>query len=243
MYAALLFFVTVFVCCFLIGSIPWGLIISKKAYKKDLREEGSGNIGTTNALRTLGKRGGAAVFALDFGKGFVAGIVVLMVSTPLFASADAFLLPGFVELLEAMKQATGAPVAWAMQDATIFAMTVGFAGCVFGHVFCPWLKGKGGKGIAVAAGYLFFLFGPMWALFEIVLFAVLVGITRYVSVGSLVAAIACPIIGAYLFAGHWVSVGVIAVVALVIIWAHRSNIQRLFEGKENKISLPSQEIE
>lgn len=236
MYAALLFFLTVFVVCFLLGSIPWGVIVSKKAYQKDIREEGSGNIGTTNALRTLGKRGGAAVFVLDFGKGLVAGIASLVASTCLFGSADAFLLPGFVELLEAMKQATGAPVSWAIQNAIIFTMAVGFAGCVLGHVFCPWLKGKGGKGIAVAVGYLFLMFGPVWTLVEILIFALFVAFTRYVSVGSLAAAIACPFIAAYLFQGHWVSVALITLIALVIIWAHRDNIERLSKGEENKIS-------
>ena len=58
----------VFVAAFLLGSIPWGLIISKVFYHTDIREHGSGNIGTTNAMRTMGKKGGAAVFLLDFGK-------------------------------------------------------------------------------------------------------------------------------------------------------------------------------
>ena len=65
----------VFVAAFLLGSIPWGLIISKVFYHTDIREHGSGNIGTTNAMRTMGKKGGAAVFLLDFGKGIASGFI------------------------------------------------------------------------------------------------------------------------------------------------------------------------
>ena len=65
----------VFVISFLLGSIPWGVIISKVFYHTDIREHGSGNIGTTNAMRTMGKVGGSAVFVLDFGKGIVSGLI------------------------------------------------------------------------------------------------------------------------------------------------------------------------
>ena len=64
-----------FVAAFLLGSVPWGLIISKVFYHTDLREHGSGNIGTTNAIRTMGKVGGYAVFVLDFGKGLLSGVL------------------------------------------------------------------------------------------------------------------------------------------------------------------------
>ena len=71
--------VAAFVLTFALGSIPWGLIISRLFYKKDIREHGSGNIGTTNAMRTLGKRGGAAVFLLDFCKGLLSGFAGLFI--------------------------------------------------------------------------------------------------------------------------------------------------------------------
>ena len=69
------FFVLLFLIAFLLGSIPWGVIISRAIYHTDVREHGSGNIGTTNAMRTLGKVGGSAVFILDFGKGVLAGVI------------------------------------------------------------------------------------------------------------------------------------------------------------------------
>ncbi len=69
------------VISFLLGSIPWGVIISRVFYHTDLREHGSGNIGTTNAIRTMGKVGGYAVFVLDFGKGIVAGLIAAVFGT------------------------------------------------------------------------------------------------------------------------------------------------------------------
>ncbi len=203
------------VVCFLLGSIPWGLIISKSVYHTDIREHGSGNIGTTNAMRTMGKKGGVAVFVLDFGKGLLSGLIAVLVLM--------FLVPG------------------AGADSLVSAATVvalAFLSCTLGHIFSPWLKFKGGKGIAVAVGCLFVTFGVMGALLEIAVFAVVVAITRYVSAGSLAAAIVCPIFAAYYFLFQsfepiaWV---LCLVTALVVIWAHRGNIHRLATGTERRI--------
>ena len=190
------------VVCFLLGSIPWGLIISKSVFHTDIREHGSGNIGTTNAMRTMGKKGGAAVFVLDFGKGLLSGLISLFV----------------------------------LANSTVVALA--FLCCTLGHIFSPWLKFKGGKGIAVAVGCLFVTFGVMGALLEIAVFAVVVAISRFVSAGSLAAAIVCPIFAAYYFLFQafdpiaWV---LCLVTALVVIWAHRGNIHRLATGTERRI--------
>lgn len=197
-----------FVITFLLGSIPWGVVISNLAFKKDIRSEGSGNIGTTNAMRTLGKVGGVAVFVLDFGKGVLSGYLG-------WVASGAFV-------------ADGAPAAY-------LALPLAFAGCVYGHVFCPWLGFKGGKGIAVAVGALFFVMGPIPTLIEIAVFAVLVVATRYVSVGSLAAAVLCPFMGLWVYWGHWAAVAIITIAALLVIWAHRGNIARLRAGTENRI--------
>ena len=117
----------VFVISFLLGSIPWGVIISKVFYHTDIREHGSGNIGTTNAMRTMGKVGGSAVFVLDFGKGIVSGLI---------AAAAAAMFGGGMSL-------SGHVIGY--DD----FVTVAFLGCVWGHIFSPWLGFKGGKGIAV----------------------------------------------------------------------------------------------
>ncbi len=162
----------------------------------------------------MGKKGGAAVFLLDFGKGLLSGVIALLVAGHL-TEEGAF--------------------------AGSLVMAVGFLGCVWGHIFSPWLKFHGGKGISVAVGYLFFLYGPLWALAEIALFALVVALTRYVSAGSVAAAVACPFIGLYLFWGQWVAVGLITLTALTVIWAHRSNLSRLKHGTESKLGSKAKE--
>ncbi len=143
-----------FIVSFLLGSIPWGVIISKLAFKKDLRDEGSGNIGTTNAMRTLGKAGGAAVFALDFGKGLLSGWLAAYVFAPAVAGVPMDIAAADGELLLGISSnPTLNPVA--------LCMALAFAGCALGHIFSPWLKFHGGKGIAVAAACLLFVYGPV----------------------------------------------------------------------------------
>lgn len=203
-----------FVVCFLLGSIPWGVVISEVFFKKDIRQEGSGNIGTTNAMRSLGKIGGGAVFLLDFGKGLLSGFLALF--------ACWYLLPG----------GGLAPDSLITYD-TMLALS--FMGCIFGHIFSPWLGFKGGKGIAVAVGCLFVTLGPVPALIEIALFAVIVIATRYVSAGSVAAAVLCPFLALYVFWGEWLAFALVTISALVVIWAHRGNIDRLRRGTERRI--------
>jgi len=200
-------FVAVFVISFLLGSVPWGLVISKVFYKKDLREVGSGNIGTTNAIRAMGKVGGYAVFVLDFGKGLLSGFIGLWIAQA----------AGFDQALLGI------------------STSVAFFGCVYGHIFSPWLKFKGGKGIAVAIGCLFVTFGPIPAIIELAVFAVLVATTKYVSVGSMAAALACPLLSLWVFWGNWIAVLFCSITGLTVFWAHRGNLARLREGTENRI--------
>lgn len=206
----------VFGISFLLGSVPWGLIISKYFYHTDIREHGSGNIGTTNAMRTMGKAGGIAVFLLDFGKGICSALVALGVNE---------------FCLSKLGMASEAP-------ALSLLLGVSFFGCVWGHIFSPWLGFKGGKGIAVAIGNLFITFGILGAAIEIVVFAVVVIVSRYVSAGSIASAAVCPILAAYyyLYASNDVLAWVfISVGALTVIWAHRGNIERLRAGEERKV--------
>lgn len=194
-----------FLACFLIGSVPWGLIISKAFFGQDVRKAGSGNIGTTNVMRTVGKRGGAAVFALDFGKGLLSGFLGTLVAS------------------------------WVAPELSGVAIAAAFLGCVWGHIFSPWLGFKGGKGIAVAIGCLFLTFGVAWSLVELASFVVVVAATRYVSAGSLVAAVLCPFIALHEYWGDWVAFALIAAAAITVVWAHRSNIGRLVRGEERRI--------
>lgn len=203
-----------FVAAFLLGSIPWGLVISTVFFHTDIRQHGSGNIGTTNAMRTIGKAGGAAVFVLDFGKGLLSGVLAWAFSQ--------YLLPG-------AGLVPGAPVSYDTM------LAVAFLGCTWGHIFSPWLKFKGGKGIAVAAACLWFVFGPVGFFIEIAAFALGIAVARCVSVGSIAAAAICPLLALYFYWGQWVPWLIIAATACVVIWAHRANIARLRAGTENKI--------
>ena len=198
------------VVSFLLGSIPWGLVISKLFFHKDLRDEGSGNIGTTNAIRTMGKAPGYAVFVLDFTKGLVSGFIALGLS-------------GIVD-----------PSGMEAGFARDLLLSVAFFACSLGHIFTPWLGFKGGKGIAVAVGCMFVTFGPLIAVLELTIFAVLVIATRRVSVGSIASAASCPLFSLWRFWGNWIAVILCSVVGLVVVWAHRGNIERLLNGTESR---------
>lgn len=225
-----------FAVSFLLGSIPWGVIVSKLAFRKDIRDEGSGNIGTTNAFRAMGKVGGAAVFLLDFGKGLLSG----WIGTLIAAQVASMLIEGRIpSMLAADATTAGAavdPLFWNGPLSLVgLTLALAFAGCTLGHIFSPWLKFKGGKGIAVAAACLVFVFGPLGFLIEVTCFALGIALTRCVSVGSIAAAVVCPVLALYFYWGEWVPWLIITATACVVIWAHRANIQRLRTGTENKI--------
>lgn len=201
--------ILILIIAFLLGSIPFGVIISRSFFKKDIRNEGSGNIGTTNAMRSLGKVGGASVFLLDFGKGLLSG----------------FLGTVFAAMAEPSHG----------MAAGQFLLSLSFLGCVIGHIYSPWLKFHGGKGIAVAVGALFFVLGVWPSLIELALFTVLVLATRYVSVGSIAAAALCPFLSLYLFWENIPAIAAMTIAALLVIFAHRENIARLLAHNENRI--------
>lgn len=229
-------FVVVFVAAFLLGSIPFGLIISKVFYHTDIREHGSGNIGTTNAIRTMGKVGGYSVFVLDFGKGLLSGFLGIWIGQLFFSLHGYGAVAG--ELTAVLAPFRLGPVGDPAELATQFSqvlLAVSFLGCTWGHIFSPWLKFKGGKGIAVAVGCLFVTYGVVGACLELAIFIVLVVVTRYVSVGSIAAALACPFFSLYFFWGDWLAVALCSLAGLTVVWAHRENFKRLLAGTENRI--------
>ena len=114
-------------------------------------------------------------------------------------------------------------------------LAVAFLGCVWGHIFCPWLGFKGGKGIAVAVGCLFVTFGWVGACLELLIFIVLVVATKRVSIGSIAAALSCPFFSLYYFWGDWIAVALCTLAGLTVVWAHRGNIKRLRDGTESRI--------
>lgn len=190
-----------------LGSIPFGYLAGRIC-GKDLRREGSGNIGATNAFRVLGKGWGLSVFALDFAKGLLA--------VELFG--------GLVSNAEGWMLAAGITA-------------------ILGHNFPVWLGFRGGKGIATSAGVIAALYPPWYFLAVLALWIVLFFSTRYVSVGSLGAAVALITGGlAGIFLGFFSGLlgGVSVAIGLLGIWRHRSNIARLRAGTESRFSRKSQ---
>ena len=204
------------ILAFFLGGIPFGLIVGRAFGKQDLRKEGSGNTGTTNAMRTMGVGPGVLVFLLDALKGALAiSIMHIGVSTAASFSGEFTLLTSTA----------------AHRVATLALLSV-----VLGHIFSPYLGFKGGKGIATAVGGLL-AFIPVTALALIVLFAVLVIVTRTVSIGSIAAA-ACLVPVAFFFdVKDGVALLMLLGVTVFVIWAHRGNIRKLMRGEEKQFAI------
>ena len=220
---------------FLLGSIPFGLIIAKSK-GINIRDHGSGNIGATNVLRVIGKRYGITCLLLDALKGFIP--VMLAVNLIQIAGKNAGLLhvgglDSFALVLPAAEQFKGQ---------LVHVLTA--LAAVLGHNYSPWVGFKGGKGIATSAGVLLALMPAGIALLAIV-WLVVFALGRYVSLASIVAAAALPLITIY---GSWFH-GRIAdgtwnkplfcftlVIAILAIWKHQTNIQRLIAGTEHRFT-------
>jgi glycerol-3-phosphate acyltransferase PlsY len=179
---------------YLVGSIPFGLLLAKAAGKGDIRQIGSGNIGATNVLRTGSKGLAAAVLLLDAAKGFAA--------------------------------------VWAAWRWFPDAVPVAALAAVIGHCFPVWLTFKGGKGVATNAGVSFGLAWPIGAAYALVWLAMR-AITRISSLAGMSAVVAAVIAAALLGFGRFVPV--LAVIALLVIWLHRTNISRLVAGEEPRV--------
>jgi glycerol-3-phosphate acyltransferase PlsY len=187
------------VVSYLFGSIPTGFLWAK-ARGIDIRTVGSGNIGATNVMRTLGKWPGIIVLLIDAAKGFA----------PVFF----------------------APRIFPAVDHTTLQILCCI--CVIaGHNWTCWLHFKGGKGIATSAGALLaFLPGPL--LCALGVWGIVFGISRYVSVASICAALAMPI-ATWLIEKNPTLTGFTAILAAVAIYKHKSNIQRLLSGTEHRV--------
>lgn len=194
------------VTAYLLGSFPAGYLAGRLAVV-DIRKLGSGNVGATNVTRTLGKKFGYPVFALDFLK----GVAAVLVAASLAKGED--LDPRFVDLYSA--------------TAAVFA--------VIGHSYPVWLRFRGGKGVATMLGTLFALNWIVAIIVCAVWYAVFRA-TRYVSVASIAAAVALPAAMAAMFIWNQLPSPVLLyftlLLAALVILRHRSNLSRLFKGTE-----------
>jgi acyl phosphate:glycerol-3-phosphate acyltransferase len=197
-------FLLIPVVAYLLGSIPFGLLLGRLFGAADIRKTGSGNIGATNVARVAGPAAGVLTLLLDAGKGASA-----VYGASRFAHESA---------------------TWTMLAAL---------GVIVGHCFPVWLGFRGGKGVATAAG-AFLVLCPFATLGSILVFILVVAYWRFVSLGSISAAAALPLLVYFLWApGHAppyaITFGTLAAVLLVV-YKHDANIQRLVQGEEPRFS-------
>jgi len=202
-------YIVVALAAYLLGSIPAGFLVAR-AKGIDIRKVGSGNIGATNAMRVLGKPAGIFVLVMDLLKGFaaIAWLTVLVLK----------IFNGTTTDLETLKIVAG-----------IFV--------VLGHNYTCWLKFKGGKGIATTAG-VYLALAPLALGIALVVFILTVLLTRFVSLGSIVAAVALPIAVWFTRDNLTLRIMTIALGALAI-FKHRKNMRRIMAGTENRLGKKS----
>lgn len=201
------------VVSYLLGSLNFGVILSKSMKKEDVRDSGSGNAGTTNMMRTYGKVWGILTIAGDILK------VVLAIWI-------AFKIMPVEELSVTLDNVSDYPQVVLKSFAGLFA--------VFGHIFPCYFHFKGGKGVATSGGMVIVIDWRI-ALILLVIFAITILITKYVSLGSILMAIFYPVfIG--IFYKDVVLVSIALVFTVIVVVAHRENVKRLINDTENKIS-------
>ena len=185
---------------YLLGSIPSGLWIGQYFFQKDIRQFGSGNLGSTNAFRVLGKKAGSVVLFCDVFKGFLAMVLAMTV----------------------FKQESLSPL-WIASFAVI------------GHTFPLFASFKGGKAVATFAGMIL-AYQPLLLLYGLIIFLALLAITRMVSLTAMVT-ISAGVLLSLLF-NDWTLTAFALAIDIFIIYRHRSNIQRILNGTENKVPMP-----
>lgn len=205
----MLVYIIVAVVAYLLGSISFSVIISKKMAGFDVREKGSGNAGTTNVLRSVGKKAAVITLIFDVLKGVLAVLVAYIVGNIVKEGVDKALLIQIAGLL-----------------------------VIVGHTFPIFFGFKGGKGIATALGVLLITnwnIGLICLVFALVLMA----LTKMVSLGSISAAILFPVLilfmphTAYLVDGNYIIYSIL--IAVLVVFNHRANVKRLLNGTENKL--------
>ena len=206
--------VTLLLIAYLLGSVPSAVWIGKRYYGIDIREHGSKNAGTTNMLRILGRRAALPVFAIDFIKGFVA-----------------------VSVMSIMQYDDNISPWWLINLKSIAVFVA-----VLGHIFPVFANFKGGKGVATLVGAITGI-QPNIALFCFGVWLLVFMISHYVSLASIIAGFCFPVFVS-IFSGSIykrygdTSVSFIIfsiVVALMLVWTHRKNIERLLAGTESKV--------
>jgi len=198
---------------YLLGSIASAVWIGQIFYRTDVREYGSGNSGATNAFRVLGKKAGIAVLIIDSAKGWLS----VNLATLLSALGITHLIPGTGPFID-------------------FQLALGIA-ALLGHIFPVYVGFRGGKGIATLLGIILAVH-PQAALASIAVFIVVLLITRYVSLSSMVAATAFPVVVILVFETAIASLVIFSlIIAILVLITHQKNIERLLRNEESKANL------
>jgi len=209
-----LYKILVILLAYLIGSIPTSVWVGKIFYGVDVRDYGSGNAGATNALRTLGARAGIPVFIIDALKGYLA---VRLLYLTHFYIPETGLFVGF-------------------------QLYLGLA-VMLGHVFPIFAGFRGGKGVATLSGVVFALH-PYGALFVLLIWVVTLLTFRYVSLSSMIAGFSFPTILIFLYRTQYPSLVVFSfILAVLMLFTHQKNIERLMRGQEKKIKLKKDKVD
>jgi len=220
-----LIFVPVIIGAYLLGSIPFGLLIAK-AHGKDLRSIGSGNIGATNVSRALGRKWAYICFVLDVLKGMVP-----MLATSILVSRYSILDEHRASSIE--------------YQVVLWLWLATGCGAILGHIFPIYVKFRGGKGVATSFGVALGLwpYYTICALFAIAIWVVAVLIWRYVSLASIAASVSFPLVlllaiilrQSWDLFSLWPLLVAATAIPLMVIIRHRENIKRLLAGTESKI--------
>jgi acyl-phosphate glycerol-3-phosphate acyltransferase len=196
------------ILAYLIGSIPTAVWVSRYFFNIDIREHGSGNAGATNTFRVLGSKAGSFVFFIDMLKGFIAVDMAYLISK------------------------------YQMDNVALtnFQVILGIS-AVIGHIFPIWAEFRGGKGIATLFGMILAI-QPLVALCLIMVFVIMLFVTRYVSLSSITASVAFPIMIFFVFREPEIMYRVFALAtAIMVVLTHHKNINRLLAGNESRVPL------
>jgi acyl phosphate:glycerol-3-phosphate acyltransferase len=223
---------------YLLGSIPFGYLIVRASKRADIRETGSGGTGATNVSRRAGKVAGVLTLVLDALKGAAAVMIAKLILGLSIVGPDVYIGSPSQTAIQALGGHAGSSLqSWATTEAYWWVAAAAIA-AIEGHIFPVWLGFRGGKGVATGVG-VFLVLAPLAVVFAAVVFLVIVLLTRYVSLGSIVAAATIPVfvlIRNYIspHTEFWPLMTAAIVGAALIIFAHRENIGRLIHRTESK---------
>ena len=202
-------YIVVAVIAYFLGSIPFGYLLVWIFRGEDIRQTGSGNIGATNVVRSGAKGLGITTLILDALKGALAVFLAGLLANRKLCDGEEFC------------------------TAALRLMATAALAAVLGHVFPVWLRFKGGKGVATALGVFCVLF-PKAILLALAIFILVVVVTRFVSLGSILGAVAFPVAAYFLQNADFLSLLLASAVSLIVVLKHYQNIRRLLTGTENR---------